>query len=119
MEKTSALSAVCLQQIGGGGGGGGGGGYTLVKGLLMILCMHIKGLMMVLCIHTHQRVHTMNRDIPSHLDGILADSESVPEFDGVVSRPRHNLSVVSRERHTHHVLGVTHKPPGGRPTAKM
>ena len=116
MEKTSALLA-CMFAT---NFGGGGGGYTLVEVLLMILCTHIKGPMVVLCMHKHQGVHTMNnRGILWYLDGVLADSESVPEFDGVVSRPRHNLSIVSRERHTHHVLGVTHKPPCGRPTAVM
>ena len=51
-----------------------------------------------------------------YLNGVLADSKGVPEFDGVVSRPGHNLPVVGRERDTHDVLRVTNKPPGGNST---
>ena len=52
------------------------------------------------------------------LDCVLAHSERVPKFDGVISGPRHNLPVVGRERHTHHVLCVTHKPPCGGTSVK-
>ena len=51
-----------------------------------------------------------------YLNGVLAYSKGVPEFDGVVSRPGHNLPVVGRERNAHDVLRVTHKPPGGSST---
>lgn len=48
-----------------------------------------------------------------HLNSVLAYSQGVPELDGVVTCTRYNLSVVSRERHTQHILSVTHKPSGG------
>lgn len=35
-----------------------------------------------------------------YLDGVLADTKSVPELHGSVTRTRHNLAVVSREGHT-------------------
>lgn len=46
-----------------------------------------------------------------YLDGVFADTKSVPELDGPVTRSRHNLAVVSREGHTQNVLGVSNKPP--------
>ena len=41
------------------------------------------------------------------LDGVLALTKGVPELDGAVTRTGHDLTVVGRERHGKHVLGVT------------
>ena len=57
-------------------------------------------------------------EVVSDLNGVLADSESVPEFDGVVSRARDYLSVVGREGYTHDILCVSHKPPSGGATGE-
>ena len=57
-------------------------------------------------------------EVVSDLNGVLADSESVPEFDGVVSRARDYLSVVGREGYTHDILCVAHNPPSGGTTGK-
>ena len=46
----------------------------------------------------------------SHLDGVLADTESVPQLDGLISRSRHDLTVVGREGDAQDILGVTDKP---------
>ena len=40
------------------------------------------------------------------LDGVLALTKGVPELDSAVTRTRHDLTVVSRERNREHVLGV-------------
>ena len=52
----------------------------------------------------------------SHLNGVLAHSKCVPEFDGVISGSRHNLSVVCREGYAHNILRMAHKPPCGGTT---
>lgn len=59
--------------------------------------------------HSRTRLHI-------YLDGVFADTKSVPQLDGPVPRTRHNLAVVSREGHTQNVLGVSDKPPGCVPT---
>ena len=57
-------------------------------------------------------------EVVSDLNGVLADSESVPEFDGVVLRARDYLLVVGREGYTHDILCVAHKPPSGGTTGE-
>ena len=57
-------------------------------------------------------------EVAPDLNGVLADSESVPEFDGVISRARDYLSVVGREGYTHDILCVSHKPPSGGATGE-
>lgn len=52
------------------------------------------------------------------LDGVLADSQGVPQLDGLVPGTRHDLAVVSRESHAQDVLGVTHKAAGGGATGR-
>ena len=39
------------------------------------------------------------------LDGVLALRQGVPQLDGLVPRPRHDLPVVGGEGHGHDVLG--------------
>ena len=46
------------------------------------------------------------------LNGVLALTESVPELDGAVTRGRHDLAVIHRERHREYVLGVTDEAAG-------
>lgn len=40
----------------------------------------------------------------SNLDSIFALSKCVPQLDGFVSASRYNLSVISRESYTQHIL---------------
>ena len=47
-----------------------------------------------------------------YLDGVLALGEGVPELDGLVARPGHDLAVVRGEGDRHHVLGVVLEAPG-------
>lgn len=44
----------------------------------------------------------------------LALAERVPELDGAVTRTRHDLTVVSRERDGEDVRGVTNESAGGQ-----
>ena len=55
----------------------------------------------------------INEVTRTHLDGVLANTERIPQFDGVVTGTGHNLSVVGREGDTEHILGVTDKPSRG------
>lgn len=48
----------------------------------------------------------------SHLDGVFADTQCVPQLDGLVPGARHNLAVISREGDTQHILGVSNKAAG-------
>lgn len=50
---------------------------------------------------------------PAHLHRVLADAQSVPEFDGFVPGARNDLAVVGRKSHAQDVLGVAHEAPGG------
>mmetsp|Transcript_32150 Transcript_32150/g.44058 ORF Transcript_32150/g.44058 Transcript_32150/m.44058 type:complete len:224 (+) Transcript_32150:331-1002(+) len=43
------------------------------------------------------------------LNGVLANSKSVPQFDGLVARSRDNLAVVSGESNTQHILLVSNE----------
>lgn len=43
------------------------------------------------------------------VDGELALPNHIPKLDGVVPRPRHNLTVVGGKGHRQAVLGVPHK----------
>lgn len=45
--------------------------------------------------------------------GELAFSQGVPQFDGLVSRSRDNLSVISRESNTQDILGVSDESSSG------
>ena len=47
------------------------------------------------------------------LDRVLAHSERVPQLYGLVTRTRHDLTVVGGESYAQHVLGVSHKLTGG------
>jgi len=47
------------------------------------------------------------------LDGVLALTEGVPQLDGLVSRSRDDLSVISREGNTQNILGVSNESSGG------
>ena len=49
----------------------------------------------------------------AYLDGVLADTQGVPQLDGLVPRARHDLAVVGREGHAEDVLGVSHEAAGG------
>ena len=51
-----------------------------------------------------------------YLYSVFADSQSVPELDGVVTSSRHNLPVVSGKCNAQHILCVTHKSTSGRST---
>jgi len=46
-------------------------------------------------------------------DGVLAFSKSVPKLDGLISRARDDLSVVSREGNGQDILSVSNKASGG------
>ena len=48
-----------------------------------------------------------------YLDGVLADTQGVPQLDGLVARTRHNLPVISGEGNAEHILGVADKAAGG------
>lgn len=54
----------------------------------------------------------------AHLNGVLANAESVPQLDGLVPRARHDLAVISREGHAQNILGVSNKLAGGEPSKK-
>lgn len=47
-----------------------------------------------------------------YLDGVLADSQGVPQLDGLVSGSRHDLTVVGRESHAQNILGVSDEAAG-------
>ena len=42
----------------------------------------------------------------TYRDGVFADSQCVPQFDGVVHGSGHNLTVVCREGYTQDILVV-------------
>lgn len=42
----------------------------------------------------------------AYSDGVFALSESVPQLDGLVSRARHDLTIVGREGNAEHVSFV-------------
>ena len=46
-------------------------------------------------------------------DGVLALTKSIPKLDGLITRSRYNLSVVSREGNTQYIFGVTSELTGG------
>ena len=46
------------------------------------------------------------------LDGVFANSQSVPQFDGSVAGGGNDLTVVSRESDGKDILGVSNKSPG-------
>lgn len=48
----------------------------------------------------------------ANLNGVLAHSQGVPQFDSLVSRSRDNLSVVSREGDAENIVGVSCKLAG-------
>ena len=45
-----------------------------------------------------------------YLNGIFANTQGVPELDGLVPRSGYNLTVVCRESDTQHILRVSNKP---------
>jgi len=47
------------------------------------------------------------------LDGVLALSEGIPQLDGLISRSRDDLSVVSREGNREDILGVSNESSSG------
>jgi len=47
------------------------------------------------------------------LDGVLANTQSVPQFDGAITGSGDNLTVVSGESDGENVLGVTNESSGG------
>lgn len=47
------------------------------------------------------------------LDGVFANSQSVPQFDGSVAGGGNDLTVVSRESDGKDILGVSNKSSGG------
>lgn len=53
-----------------------------------------------------------------YLDGVFADSKSVPQLDGLVPRAGHNLAVIGREGHTQDILGMSNKSASGGTTAQ-
>jgi len=53
------------------------------------------------------------------LNGVLAFSKGVPQFDRAVTRRRHDLTVVDGERHGEDVLGVSNKAAGGGAGCKV
>ena len=57
-------------------------------------------------------------NLKPHLNSVLAHSQCVPQFDGLVSRSRHNLSVVGRKGDTQYIIAVTSKLTGGLSTVK-
>lgn len=48
----------------------------------------------------------------SHLNGVLADAQRVPQLDGFIPRAGHDLPVIGGEGHAQHVFGVAHKATG-------
>ena len=59
-----------------------------------------------------QQLYAEEVIFPTYLNGVLAHSQGIPQFNGLVPRTRHNLAVISRESHTQHILGVPHKTTG-------
>ena len=55
----------------------------------------------------------LDNKLPMYLDGVLADTQGVPQLDGLVARTRHNLSVISGEGNAQNILGVADKATGG------
>lgn len=49
----------------------------------------------------------------SSTNGELAFTEGVPQFDGLVTRTRNNLSVISRESNAENILVVSAEDSGG------
>ena len=72
----------------------------------------------VMCNYTLHSPYPQNRNLQAYLHSVLADSQSVPQLDGLVTRGRDNLTIVSGERNTHHILLMTHKLTG-RSAAKI
>lgn len=58
------------------------------------------------------QLQPLHEHLEVYLDGVLADSQGVPQLDGLVSGSRHDLTVVSRESHTQNILGVSNKTAG-------
>ena len=54
----------------------------------------------------------------TYLDGVFADTQGVPQLDGLVPGTGHDLAVVSGESHAQHILGVTYKLASGVTTAQ-
>jgi len=52
-------------------------------------------------------------------DGVLALSEGVPQLDGLVSRSRNNLSVISRESNRENILSVSNESSGGKTSVEI
>jgi len=51
--------------------------------------------------------------VTSLLKSVLALSENVPQFDGLVARSRDNLAIVGGESNTEHILLVSNKAASG------
>lgn len=47
----------------------------------------------------------------NYLDGVFADTKSIPEFNGLVTGARNNLAVVGRKSDTQNILGVATESP--------
>jgi len=54
-----------------------------------------------------------------YLDGVLALSKGVPQLDGLVAGPWHNLTIIGRESDAHDVLGVVLETAGGLAGAEI
>lgn len=63
--------------------------------------------------HSNLPPLTDRHDGAADLDSVFADSQSVPQLDGLVPGARHNLAVVCRKCHAQNILGMTHKLTGG------
>jgi len=53
------------------------------------------------------------------LDGVLAFSKSIPQLDGLVSRSRNDLSVVSGKGNAQNILGVSNESSSGNSGVKI
>ena len=61
---------------------------------------------------SHAR-HPLGVSVRIGPDGVFAFPQSVPQLDGFIARSRDDLTVVHREGHGQHVLGVAHESAGG------
>jgi hypothetical protein len=52
-------------------------------------------------------------------NGVFAFSEGVPQFDGLITRPTDDLTVVHAEGHREDVLGVSHETTSGTPRVNL
>ena len=66
----------------------------------------------IMCNYTLHSPYPQNRNLQAYLHSVLADSQCVPQLDGLVTRCRDNLTIVSRECNTHHILLMTNKLTG-------